>query len=394
MDDYISTSIKINKGRVAIIGTLASGILAFRKDLIIALKQEGYEVYAFAVDYNKQSMDAVELLGATPVSYDLERTGLNPFKDIANLVSLYRKLKLIKPRIVFSYFIKPTIYGTIAASLAGASSIVSMIEGMGYVYTPAITGFSLRKRILQKIQEGLFMVSFPLCKKVLVLNVDDLQLLRGIPFVAQAKVELLGPIGLNLSEYKYTPHSKSANSNKIRFIFVGRLLEEKGIHYFLEAARAIKKKYPSAECVVIGGVDSENPSGISLEDLQRYIDDGTIIYPGFVNNVQDWLASSDVFVLPSFYREGIPRSTQEAMAMGRAVITTDSPGCRETVVDGDTGIIIPRWNSDALIGAMEYFILSPSECVRMGENGFQKAQSEYDASLVNRKLIGFLESGL
>jgi len=232
------------------------------------------------------------------------------------------------------------------------------------------------------------MISFPLCKKVLVLNIDDLQLLRGIPFVSDEKVELLGPIGLNLSEYKYTPNLNPKSNGEIRFIFVGRLLEEKGIYYFLEAARAIKVRYPSAEFIVIGGVDAENPSGISLEELQCYIDDGIITYPGFVNNVQHWVASSDVFVLPSFYREGIPRSTQEAMAIGRAVITTDSPGCRETVVNEETGILIPRWDTEALISAMQYFILSPGECVRMGKNGYQKAQREYDASLINEKLVG------
>ncbi|MBQ0725768.1 MAG: glycosyltransferase family 4 protein [Thalassolituus oleivorans] len=379
--------------RIVIIGTLASGVLGFRKDLIKNLVEAKYEVYVLAVDYSDNTKLAVQKLGAIPLDYKLDRAGLNPIADISNLVSLIIILKRLKPNTVFSYFIKPAVYGSIAARFANVPNIVSMIEGMGYVHTPSVSGFSFKKKVLQRVQTLMFMFSLPLCRKILVLNCDDQRDICRVPLLNSEKVILLGPIGLNLSDYEYSPISK-IDEETIRFIFVGRLLEEKGINQYLLAAKKVKLMYPKSEFVVIGSFDRDNPAGLPEDELRMYVEDGTITYPGFVDNVADWISNCHVFVLPSFYREGVPRSTQEAMAIGRAVITTDSAGCRETVEDGVNGFLIPRWDVEALSNAMIEFIKSPEKCIEMGEKSYLKACREYDASLINPRLVRLLETDI
>ena len=149
----------------------------------------------------------------------------------------------------------------------------------------------------------------------------------------------------------------------------------------------MKQKYPKVTFKIIGGLDHENPYGLTQEELNEVIDSGVIEYPGFVSNVAERIQDSAVFVLPSYYREGVPRSTQEAMAVGRPVITTDVPGCRETVVDGMNGFLVPKWDAEALADKMCYFIEHPEQINVMGLESFKIAQEKFDAEKINLKLI-------
>ena len=221
---------------------------------------------------------------------------------------------------------------------------------------------------------------------MIFLNPDDSKDLLDRYNIEVKKREILGAIGLDLNEYKFT----NAPTKPISFVFIGRLLREKGIFEFLKAAEQVKKKYPAVVFKVIGSFDSENPGALKQGELQYYIESNIIEYPGFVTNIKDWIRESSVFVLPS-YREGVPRSTQEAMAMGRAVITTDVPGCRETVVEGKNGFLIPRWNVAALAKAMEYFIENSEEIKRMGEESHKIASEKFDGEKVNQKLLKIIE---
>ena len=150
----------------------------------------------------------------------------------------------------------------------------------------------------------------------------------------------------------------------------------------------MKGKYPAARFVILGGVDEENPGGLSSSQLQYLINDELVIYPGYVSNVQEWIENSSVFVLPS-YREGVPRSTQEAMAMGRAVITTDVPGCRETVVHGKNGFLVPPWSPELLAEKMILFMECPSLVESMGLESYKIAQVKFDAVKINQELLSF-----
>lgn len=373
---------------IAIVSQNASpGILIFRHDLIERLVEGQHSVYAFAIDYTDESKAEVRAMGATPIDYSLSRTGMNPLRDLSDTFSLVGIFKDKNIDLVFSSFVKPSIYATLAARIAGVPRRFAMLEGLGFIHTPGRNGFTFKKRLLQVIQGGLVSISYAFAEKIFFLNPDDPVDLARTAMLDKKKLHVLGPIGLNLANYVYTPIDLS---NPVRFIFVGRLLSEKGIFEYLRAADIVKQQYPSTEFVVLGGLDSENPSGLTQAELNEEVDKGTIIYPGYVKNVTDYIASSHVFVLPSSYREGVPRSTQEAMALGRPVITTDVPGCRETVEDGVNGFLVPPWAPEALAEKMIYFIENKSEIERMGWESYRIAQDKFDVNKVNDNLLKLL----
>lgn len=376
--------------KIVLIGSLASGILGFRRDIIIHLVNEGHEVYAFACDYNKESRDSVNALGAIPVDYVLSRTGMNPFKDIRTIISLFKSLSQIRPDVVYSFFMKPVIYGSLAAKMTGVSNICSMIEGLGYSYTPERPGqsVSIKKRFARRVLNILLNLAFRVSDKVLLLNEDDRIDLQRFCGLKSAKTHVLGPIGLNLEDYPYREFNY--DDGPIRFIFVGRLLREKGIKEYLDAARRCCSRHLNAEFVVLGAVDPDNPESISLEELQSYIDDETIVYPGFVDDVNRWVSSAHVFVLPSYYREGVPRSTQEAMSIGCAVLTTNLPGCKDTLEPGGNGLFVEPWNDVDLANKMEWCVNNIDSVERFCHRSAELARERFDVRSVNLHLTKIL----
>lgn len=373
--------------KIALIGTVAQSVILFRKDMILALKDRNHEIFVFCVDYTEDTKRQIESFGTVAISYTLNRSGLNPFSDIKDTVNLSKKLKELKIDISFSYFVKPVIFGTIASKLAGVKKIFGMIEGLGYVFTDLPSGVSNKQKILRSIQVFLYRLSFPLLDKIIFLNPDDPKDLIEKYNIKTKKVEVLGAIGLNLDEYTYSKPS----IEKIKFIFIGRLLAEKGIFEYLEAAKIVKKDFPNIEFVVLGGLDKDNLGGLKKNELDKLLENNVINYPGHVKDVNQWIKDSSVFVLPSYYREGVPRSTQEAMAIGRAVITTDVPGCRETLIDGINGFFVPPFRADKLADKMKEFIKNPILIEKMGEESYKIAKDKFDAKKVNDKLIKIME---
>lgn len=362
------------------------GFVIFRKDFIKYLVSEGHSVYAFAIDYDSVSKKAVEALGATPISYSLNKSGMNPFKDFKDTLALSKKIRSINPDVVFSFFVKPSIYGTLAAKIAGVPKRIAMLEGLGYIHTQTKNGSSAKKIILQRLHGFLCTIGYKFAHKLLFLNSDDPEDLLKRSFLNRSKFKVIGPIGLDLNTYSYS----SINlSRPTRFIFVARMLAEKGIFEYISAAKIVKEKYPDSEFVVLGGLDRDNPAALSKEQLDTVIKENIIIYPGYVSNVIDWIKESHVFVLPS-YREGYPRSTQEAMAIGRAVITTDVPGCRETVTDGMNGFIVPPFDDICLAEKMLYLIEHPSEIIRMGDESSKIAKNRFDVHKINPVIANIL----
>ena len=213
----------------------------------------------------------------------------------------------------------------------------------------------------------------------------ELEFWLSIVKVSAIVAMILGGIGLNLDHYRY---SENFNSN-ISFIFIARLLAEKGIHDYIKAAKIVKLRYPQVNFTVLGAIDREALGSLKEEELENLVRTSIIEYPGYVSNVSEWIEKSSVFVLPS-YREGVPRSTQEAMAIGRAVITTDVPGCRETVVDGVNGFLVPKWDPEALAKKMIYFIEHPEQARLMGAESYKIAVEKFDAEKVNQRLVNIL----
>lgn len=372
--------------KIALLGTVVSSVLNFRMDLIKSLCERGHSVYVFCVDYDDLLKNEIKEAGAIPVEYELSRAGMNPLKDIQDAWSLSKILKDISPDVVLSYFVKPVIFGTVAAKLAGVRRRVGMLEGLGYVFTELPSGLGGKQAFLRKIQILLYRLALPWLDRLIFLNPDDPVDLLERNGLRVADVAVLGGIGVNLKKYAYVMPNIDVPTC---FIFVGRLLAEKGINEYVAAAKKVKSLHPETRFVVLGGLDEENPGGLSRLELDDLIASGVVEYPGYVSSVGQWLADASVFVLPS-YREGVPCSTQEAMAVGRAVITTDVPGCRETVIDGVNGYLVPRWDADALAQKMLCFVREPSLVVQMGKESRKIAEHRFDAEKVNARLITML----
>lgn len=343
---------------------------------------EGHQVYAFALDYTPETKMVICKLGAVPIDYSFSRTGLNPISDIINTLKLAKILKDLAVDIVFSYFSKPVVFGTFAAKLAGVKKIIGMLEGLGFFFIAQEKDASIKFRIVKTLQILLYKLSIPLLDKIIFLNNDDALDLIQANNIKTKGVYILGGIGVDVNEYQYSEPKGEAS-----FIFVARLLAEKGIHEYIEAARITKKKYPNTRYIVLGGLDFENPGALSKNELEKLISENLIIYPGHVDNVNNWLSNSSVFVLPSYYREGVPRSIQEAMAIGRAIITTDNPGCRDTVQEGVNGYIVPIKSPSLLASAMIKLIENPDLIINMGIASRKIAEEKYDSQKVNQRLM-------
>lgn len=373
--------------KILIIGTVASSFYGFRADLIRAMRVKQYTVYAFTSEYTDADLKQIESLGAIPMTYELNRGGLNPLSDIVATYKLSKKIREIKPDLVFSYFSKPVIFGTIAAKLAKVPKIIGMLEGLGYTFTEQPEGLAKKTELIKKVQVLLYKFALPQLDKLIFLNPDDPKDLIDQYAINVRKVEVLGGIGLNLKEYPCQPIINI--QQPINFLFIGRLLKEKGIHDFLNAAKIVKEKYPETQFTVLGAIDPHNLGALTQSELDELISSNIIDYPGHVDNVKDWIVNCHVFVLPS-YREGVPRSTQEAMAIGRAVVTTDVPGCRETVEHGVNGFFVPKWNPEALAEKMIYFIEHPEQIRLMGAESYKIAIKKFDADKVNQRLVNIL----
>lgn len=374
--------------KIAFITTVASSIYGFRQPLIAELQKQGHTIYAFVSEYAQCELDKIQAMGVTVIPYQLNRGGLNPIADIIATYKLAQQIKQIKPDLVFSYFSKPVIFGTLAAKIAKVPKIFAMLEGLGYTFTEQPDGMTAKTKIIRSIQVLLYRISLPLVDKLIFLNPDDPKDLLEKHKIQVKKVEILGGIGLNLADYPYQPIVKPIE--QIRFLFIGRLLKEKGIHEFIQATKIVKAQYPNTVFTVLGAIDKMNLGALSQQELDNYIQSGLIEYPGHVSDVNEWIAKCHVFVLPS-YREGVPRSTQEVMAIGRAVITTDVPGCRETVIDGVNGFIVSVWDSEKLAEKMIYFIEHPQKITEMGDESHRIAIEKFDVNKVNQRLIQILE---
>ena len=371
---------------IVMIGTTAACFYGFRSELIKSLKSKNITVYAFTTDGDALELEKISKLGAIPIFYQLNRGGLNPLADILATYKLAQQIKQLKPDLVFSYFAKPVIFGTLAAKIAKVPKIIGMLEGLGYTFTDQPNGLSPKTKLIKAIQVFLYKLALPKLDQLILLNNDDKTDLLINNNITIRETYILGGIGLDLNEYKYSPVIKNP---PIQFLFIGRLLKEKGIHEFIAAAQIVKEKFPQTTFTVLGGIDEANLGALTQGELTQYIDQNVIDYPGHVENIAERIKQSHVFVLPS-YREGIPRSTQEAMAIGRPIITTDVPGCRDTVIDGVNGFLVPKWNPQALAEKMIYFIEHPEQVHIMGNESHKIAIEKFDADKVNRRLLEIL----
>lgn len=370
-----------------IISSFIPSVLNFRGKLLEAIQQQGYEIHIIAPDLTSFSAEHEKLLdlGYFIHEVSMQRTGTNPVADLKTLGSMYTFIKKIKPDYVLSYTIKPVIYGTLAAWLAKVPCRYALITGLGYAFQNV--EIQTKRSIFQKLVHGLYQLALSRGHKVFFQNPDDLKLFQDLKLLnAKTPTVVVNGSGVNVADFNVLPLPLTADQKiKISFLLIARLLVDKGIREYAEAAKIIKHKYPYVEFNLVGWID-ENPSAIRQQELDQWVASNILKYWGKLTDVRPAIAESSVYVLPS-YREGTPRTVLEAMAMGRAIITTDAPGCRETVVQGENGFLVEVKSVTSLVNAMQEFIHKPELIEQMGQRSREIALHKYDVNQVNRHMM-------
>lgn len=364
-----------------LVASFPDSLIKFRGPLLRALVAKGLNVHVAAPDLAgvPEIRSELEVLGVTLHEIGLERTGLNPASDFFTMIGMWRLMRRIRADYVLGYTIKPVIYGSFAAWLANVPRRYALVTGLGYAFTGDASG---KRGMLRKLIQRLYRFGLSRSHKVFFQNRDDEALFRQLrllpPKIASCVVN---GSGVDVAEYSLVPLPEQPS-----FLLIARLLGDKGVREYALAARKVKALYPNVVFRLVGWID-DNPDAIGQHELDDWVRAGTIELLGRLSDVRPAIAESSVYVLPS-YREGTPRTVLEAMAMGRPVITTDAPGCRETVVDGDNGFLVPVKAVEELASVMVRFIENPELAGKMGLRSRLVAEAKYDVNQVNEFMLG------
>lgn len=371
-----------------LVSNFARSVVNFRLDLLKHILSLGHQV-AIACPISSDDsnyLGKVRELGIAVYDIPFSRTGLNPMADLKSYSISLSVLKQYNPTCVLAYTVKPISYFIPASHKHNVVRRYSMLAGLGYAFGDNKKG--LRSRLVSSVVKKLYSNSLKKSSGVIFQNNDDAKtLINENVYFDMDKSHVVAGSGVNLDHFEKKPLP-----SQLTFLIATRLLKEKGISQYLEAASILKKKYPDCRFLVAGGLDN-NPSSITQKELNEWIDSGFIEYLGRLSDVRVALDQSSVFVLPSYYREGTPRSILEAMAVGRAIITTDSPGCRETVIDGWNGYLVRPRDTDSLVIAMERFILNKNTLIKCADNSYKQALKKYDVNKVNKMMCEIMGLG-
>ncbi|WP_342354266.1 glycosyltransferase family 4 protein [Pandoraea apista] len=338
---------------------------------------DGHPVHVVAPDDDYAPL--LREMGCTVHIMPMASKGQNPFQDIALTLRLYRLYRRIRPAVCFHYTIKPNIYGAVAARWAGIPS-VSITTGLGTVF--------INKSFITHVVRVLYRYAFRHTMENWLLNESDFDAMVRGGLVDIRKARLLPGEGVNLNHFALAPWP--ANDGTFRFLLIARLLRDKGVLEFVEAARALKASMPHVRCQLLGPADVENPTAISREQVAAWEREGLVEYLGVTQEVRPFIAQSHCIVLPS-YREGLSRTLLEASAMGRPVITTDVHGCREVVTEGVTGWVVPAQDSTALaIRMTQVASMQTQDLTAVGHAGRAKVAHNFDERLVIAEYLRIL----
>lgn len=364
--------------KILIISSHSKSLVNFRGELLKSFINLGHQVTAAGPDFNQKVKDELYDSGIEYVNYYLERAGTNVINDLKAYRSLKELIGKVNPDLVLSYTIKPVIYGSLAAKKCKVSKIHSMITGLGNAFN---NYSSLLSRLLSTITRALYKISLSKTNSVIFQNPDDQKVFLDKKIINEVQAYRIFGSGVDLEEFSYA----KPILNPVTFLYIGRLLKEKGINDFIEAAILIKRNYPDSEFIVVGGADN-NPTSFLIKDFKKFEKSGLITFAGRVKDVRPYIEKSSVFVLPSYYGEGTPRTALESMAMGRPLIMTDSVGCRETVKEGVNGYLVPVKEPSILAEKMEKFIQDPDLILTMGNESRKFAEEVYDVHKVNQHI--------
>lgn len=354
----------------------------FRKNTIIALIQEGYRVIVIAPkdEYSQK----LSKLGCQYIDVNIDQGGTNPIKDIKTFFYFYRVYKKNNIDVVLNFTPKNNIYSTLAANFNDVRS-VNNIAGLGILF--------INESVTSKIARFLYKISQSKSSRLFFQNEDDRRLFLDKKITTNVPTDRLPGSGVDLSRFTLSP---APNDGKVRFLLIARMLYDKGIQQYVDAAGILKNKYGGkVEFQLLGFLDVDNPSAVSSVVMQTWVDEGVVNYLGTSDNVEQDIANVDCMVLPSYYREGVPKSLLEAGAMGKPIVTTNNVGCRETVDDGVNGYLCEPRSSESLIEKLELIIkMSHSQRLTLGLNSRLKIEKEFDEKIVIEKYIKAIEECL
>ena len=350
----------------------------FRGDLLKDIKSRGYEVVVTGP--NEDDIEKIKELGVRFVLIPLNKTGLSLKGDIKYIYNLWRLLRKEKPDITLGYTIKPVIYGAWAARLVGVKNINSMVTGTGYIFTAE----TFKARVLKNLASLLYRLGFMCAHRVIFQNQDNLKEFTELKLLKPEKCYLVNGSGVNMVKFTPAPFPE-----KLTFFMLSRVMYSKGVVEYLEAAKQVKAKHPELRFMLLGALENIQDS-LTYEQVKPYIDEGIIEHFGENEDVAAYYRQCSVYVLPS-YREGTPRTVLEAMAMARPIITTDAPGCRETVIDGVSGFLVPVRDSNPVAEKMQWFIKHPEQIEKMGRESLKLCKDKFDVHKVNREMLKHIE---
>jgi glycosyltransferase involved in cell wall biosynthesis len=355
----------------------AWNVANFRAGLVRGLQNAGYHVVVLApVDRHAARVRA---LGCDVIDLPMNAKGINPFADLLLLRRYWVLLRRLRPAAFLGFTIKPNIYGSLAAATLGVP-VVNNIAGLGTTF--------LRTGWLNQVAKTLYRLALSRSSCVLFQNEDDRTLFEQSDLVARARTRLLPGSGVDLA--RFAPSAVHSASRRPVFLMSARLLWDKGVREYIEAARILKRRGIECDVRLLGFLDVANPSAVPREEVEAWQQEGVVTYLGETDDVRPMLVDADVAVLPS-YREGTPRSLLEAAAMGKPLITTDAPGCRDVVTEGVNGFLVPVRNAAALSEAMtRYIALPPAARIEMGIASRQLAEARYDERLVIKVYLDVL----
>ncbi len=362
--------------KVLVLSTHTKSLYRFRMDMMKDFMRANYEVVAVGEEYSDEIINDFSSEGIVYKSIPIKRNSLNPFNDLRVITSIVRLLTEERPDKVFAFFAKAVTYGGLACRWLGIKEFYPMIAGVGSVFL----GTGLKNSIIRRILVTQYKVGLKKAAAYFFQNNDDVVLFEQYGIIDKQKVSMTNGSGVNTSIFYPTPLPSVPT-----FLCVSRLIKDKGVTEYLEACREVKKIHPEVKCLLVGPFDS-NPSAIKKTELDSYIKDGAIEYFGEQTDVFKYISMASVFILPS-YREGTPKSVLEAMSCARAIITTDAPGCRETIVDGYNGFMVPVKNVSAIVDAMCKYIDEESLVTRHGKRGREMVEAKFDVRLVNATIL-------
>tara|TARA_R110001583_G_scaffold14763_3_gene61569 strand:+ start:511 stop:1671 length:1161 start_codon:yes stop_codon:yes gene_type:complete len=378
----------IGKGKkIVLVVNVAWSMFNFRHGVLTRLLKEGYKVTIITApdEYSNKLRD----MGCEVIDLAISAKGTNPFRDITLISDLYGYYRDIAPDFIIHYSIKPNIYGSLAAKLAGIPSI-AITTGLGYTF--------LNDNLIARVARALYRLSFRFPKEVWFLNDDDRQTFLQYRLVSKDKAVLLYGEGVDLKHFQ--PTSSKAQPNivdlgmpnpPVRFLLIARMLWDKGIAEYVDAARIVKELYPHAVFQLLGPCGVANPSVIKRDVIAQWEAEGVVEYLGTTEDVRPLIADADCVVLPS-YREGIPRTMIESAAMAKPLIVSDVAGCRDVVIPDVTGFLCPVKDVKGLAECYEKLIaLHPSARALMGNAGRQFMEKQFDEELVIEQYLTTLK---